>query len=390
MFKKSILLGSISLFTIGPAVSYANTEVFNARQMALGGSSVVSGNYSGVKDNPSLLSNSSENDDFGSNVSLGIEASDPDDLITSIEDVQDEIDNIEGKGMFATYDDAESLVNSIKSLDKKSINVKAGTGIQIALPSDYIGVALVGSTSLKVGGMFRYDPSDTEAKIAFNIADPNGDVSDLDSSVNVSGIGVTEIGLALSHTFKEYNLSIGVTPKYQRIDIIQYSQKIGEFESSDFDVDDYRSEKSGFNADLGVMKYFGNIGQYRIGGSIINLVPVDVKSPLGEEFNLRPVPVIGGGYDNGWLSTTVEVDLKERAGFDHISDVQYAKVGFEIDAFKQAQLRFGYRDAIDGGEEDVLTAGIGISPFNVVHIDVAGLYGSNSTYGASVEIGLNF
>lgn len=388
MFKKAILFSSISMVTLGSTLAQANSDVFNARQMALGGTGVVAGDYSGVKENPALLSNFHESDDFGSNLSVGVEASDPDDFISAVEDVQDEIDNVESKGSSATIADGEALIDSLRALDERGVIVKAGGGAQITIPSEKVGVALVGSTSLRIGGMFNYDPSDDEVKIANNIAFNNGDMSNLESTVNVSGVGITEVGLALSHTFKDYDLSVGLTPKYQRIDVIQYAQKIGDFESSDFDVDEFRNEKSAFNADIGVMKYFGETDQYRLGASVLNMVPVDVKSPLGAEFNLRPVPVVGGGYDNGWISTTVEVDLKERAGFDQVADVQYAKLGFEIDVFKQAQLRLGYRDAINGGEEDVITAGFGISPFDVIHLDIAAIYGSNSTYGGSLELGV--
>lgn len=388
MFKKILLVSSISALTVGASLSHANSDVFNARQMALGGTSVASGDYSGVKENPALLSSFHESDDFGANLSVGIEASDPDDFVSAVEDVQSEIDNIESKGSSATLGDGEALIDSLRELDERGVTVKAGGGSQISIPMEKYGIALVGSTTLRLGGMFDYDPSDDESKIASNIAFNNGDMSNLESSVNVSGVGVTEVGLALSYTFDEYDLSVGFTPKYQRIDIIQYSQKVGDFESTDFDIDEYRNEKSAVNADIGVMKYFGDTNEYRVGASVLNLSPVDVKSPLGEEFNLRPVPVIGGGYDNGWLATTVEIDLKERAGFDQIADVQFAKVGFEIDVFKQAQLRLGYRDAINGGEEDVITAGFGVSPFDVIHLDIAGIYGSNSTYGGSIEFGM--
>lgn len=388
MFKKTILVSSVTAAMLGSSFAQANADVFNARQMALGGTGVASGDHSGVKENPALLSNFQENDDFGTNLSVGIEASDPDDFVTGVEDVQAEIDNLEQKGSSATVSDGEALVDSLRALDERTVTVKAGGGGQITIPSEKIGIALVGSTSLRLSGMFDYDESDDEAKIAGNIAFNDGDMSNLESSVNVSGYGITEVGIALSHTFKKYDVNFGFTPKYQRIDVIKYEQKIGEYESSDYDADENRNEKAGFNADIGVMKHFGNIDQYRLGASVLNLVPVDVKAPDGQEFNLRPVPVIGGGYDNGWFSTSVEVDLKERAGFDQVAAVQFAKFGMEFDIFKQAQLRVGYRDAINGGEEDVLTAGFGVSPFDVIHVDIAGIYGSNQTYGGSIELGV--
>ncbi|KJH01276.1 conjugal transfer protein TraF, partial [Escherichia coli] len=36
------------------------------------------------------------------------------------------------------------------------------------------------------------------------------------------------------------------------------------------------------------------------------------------------------------------------------------------------------------------TAGVGISPFDVVHLDVAGLIGTDNTYGAVAQLQFTF
>lgn len=397
MYIKIALAGAIASLSFGSSLVFA--DQVNARQMALGGTGSVAGDYSGVRSNPSLLSAFHESDDFGTNLSLGIEASDPDDLVKSIENAQDTIDEVEQKidsGTAQPGVDDEALIQSIRDIGGKTVQIKAGLSGQIAVPSDFIGVAIVGGTHLRVASDFTYDPSD-EDRIKHNLI-LNQPMDDLESYIGVTGVGVTEVGVALSHSYADFDfgvagiplgkLAVGVTPKYQRIDLIDYEQSVADFNSSDFNEDNYRTESSGFNADIGFIQYAGDEGQYRFGASVENLVSKEVVSPLGNAYEMKPVPVIGGGYDNGWLSTTVEVDLNERAGFGRISDVQYAKVGVELDAFRNAQLRIGYRDAINGGDEDVVTAGVGISPFDVIHLDIGGLYGSKNTYGVSVQLGV--
>ncbi|ECG6808368.1 conjugal transfer protein TraF, partial [Salmonella enterica subsp. enterica serovar Muenchen] len=42
------------------------------------------------------------------------------------------------------------------------------------------------------------------------------------------------------------------------------------------------------------------------------------------------------------------------------------------------------------GNGSAFTAGIGISPFDVVHIDVSGLAGTDRTYGAIAQLQFTF
>ena len=403
MFKHTALAGAVAFLSLGSSI--VSADYFNARQMALGGTSSIAGDYSGVTSNPALLGNFHSSDDFGTNLSFGIEASDPDDMIDAVDKAQQVIDEVDQKiqdnydyasNPQEAQDDANRVTDAIENLGGKTVHIKAGMGGQVAIPSEFIGVAIVGGSDLRIASDFTYVSSD-EPRIQQNIAlgEP---MDDLQSYVGVNGVGTTEVGLAFSHSFVDLGvnllslplskLSVGVTPKYQRIDLVDYEQTIGDFESSDFNEDNFRTEDSGFNADLGFVQYAGLNNQYRIGASVQNLVSREVESPRGGKYELKPVTVVGGGYDNGWLATTFEVDLSERAGFERVPDEQYAKLGFEIDAFRNAQFRLGYRDSINGQSEDVVTAGIGISPFDVIHLDIAGLYGSNSTYGASIELGV--
>lgn len=397
MYKKLILSAAIGAALASPSLAFA--EYNTAKQMALGGSNVVSGDYSGASGNPSLASNFHESDDFGVNLGINAEASDPDDFLDAVDEAQNTIDEVESKldtGTAQPGVDDVALMDSIENLSGKTVKMKIGAGGQIAIPSNYLGAALVVDSNLNIAADFTYDPSD-ETQIEQNVI--NGDdMTNLNSYVGVTGVGITEAGIALSHSYDSLGwnvsgipmnkLSIGVTPKYQRIDVIDYQQSIADFESSDYDEDQYKTEETGFNADIGFVQYMGEDNQYRIGGAITNLVSKKITSPLGNEFELNPVATIGGGYDNGWLSTTVEVDVNEQKGYGRISDTQYAKIGFEIDAFRNVQFRVGYRDSISGGDEDVMTAGIGISPFDVIHLDVSGLYGSNNTYGVGLQFGV--
>ncbi|EJZ1645337.1 conjugal transfer protein TraF, partial [Escherichia coli] len=57
---------------------------------------------------------------------------------------------------------------------------------------------------------------------------------------------------------------------------------------------------------------------------------------------------------------------------------------------KWAQLRTGYRQNLVSNNGSAFTAGIGLSPFDVIHIDVAGLVGTDNNYGAIAQLQFTF
>ncbi|EGC4493081.1 conjugal transfer protein TraF, partial [Escherichia coli] len=53
-------------------------------------------------------------------------------------------------------------------------------------------------------------------------------------------------------------------------------------------------------------------------------------------------------------------------------------------------LRTGYRQNLASNNGSAFTAGIGLSPFDVIHIDVAGLVGTDNNYGAIAQLQFTF
>jgi hypothetical protein len=246
-----------------------------------------------------------------------------------------------------------------------------------------LGAAVFVVSSARIGIDFSYDDADETNVILGQ--------DSLESSVRSSGYGITEAGVSLSHTIEDLSygtLTLGVAPKYQRVDLIDYEASVSAFETSD--IRDDMVVETGFNADLGALYSFGENSEFAAGFVIRNLVSADVEGKSGETFKIRPVPTAGFSYDNGWISSSFEIDAAKTYGYGRIKDSQFARAGVEIDAFRWAQIRFGYRDDISGGREDVVSAGLGLSPFNVVNIDLAGLYGKNDTYGVALQIGARF
>jgi len=90
------------------------------------------------------------------------------------------------------------------------------------------------------------------------------------------------------------------------------------------------------------------------------------------------------------VTLAADVDLTPASGFSSDEKRQYAGIGAELNAWSWAQLRAGYRADIRNSDNNVVTAGIGISPFDVVHLDLTGMAGTDRTYGAVAQLSFTF
>ncbi|MEC7377297.1 MAG: conjugal transfer protein TraF, partial [Pseudomonadota bacterium] len=175
------------------------------------------------------------------------------------------------------------------------------------------------------------------------------------------------------------------------------------FEDDDFDGEQYQTDKSGFNLDLGAAYAFGSEQQWNAGASVRNLIPMELDSAasrplLGEEvrtLELDPMVTVGLAHRGDYHVITAELDLTKKKAFGYEDDTQWLAVGAEFDAFRYAQLRIGARqnlasnDDNDGIEEKTqFTAGLGLNILGA-RVDLAGLV-SDADVGAAIEVGAAF
>ena len=254
-----------------------------------------------------------------------------------------------------------------------------------------------------MGTHFNYDDED-ESTIIEGILNDDLDGDDLMSGATVLGYSVTEAGLILAKTYKSssFDVHYGTNLKYQRVDLFNYTDTISSFDSDNFDAEEYLADDSQFNLDLGVQIAWGAQRQWQAGLAAKNLMGFDLDSaPLlddgGNElpdssysFSLDPVVTAGLSYDNGTFRLAAEADLTSHGEFASLDEVQYAKVGLELDAWEWAQLRLGYRTDMKSNATDVATVGLGLSPFDVVALDLAAIAGSDNTYGGVIQLGVKF
>ena len=105
-------------------------------------------------------------------------------------------------------------------------------------------------------------------------------------------------------------------------------------------------------------------------------------------FTLKSSTSFGLSYQNSWVSLATDIDLTDREQFATIAPSKYASVGAEFRFYEHIQFRLGYRTDLNDVDDDIYTAGIGISPWEVFAVDIAAFTGDSDTIGAALQLSL--
>lgn len=411
---------SVIFIAMAMSVGVVNAKPFDGRQDAMGGTGVSGANYkSGALFNPALVAKYGKDDDLAIILpTVGVEGHDNDDAIQNGEDIKDAYDGLDAmQGLDPTTatdadrqnatDLSNKAASALRSLDGKTVDVEAGVNMVVAIPSETVSVAVHAATYLNAHALANVSENDFETH-----TDPNTgatvtlptDKNDLESVAVGYAAATTDIGVTLAKGFngpfgKQW---FGITPKFQRLDVANISSNVAEDDAFE-NIRDYQTTKNGFNVDLG---YATELPHDLVGGiAVKNAIPQKVSAPLSKgiqaEYTVSPVVTTSLTW-NPLDSVTMSADLdltpaKNFTGmagvkrFDASSDdVQMAAVGAEYNLADWIQIRGGYKQNLVGNKSGMVTAGLGISPFDVFHIDLAGSYGGSSDVGATLQTSLTF
>lgn len=378
--RKLSLAVSVAALSVVPSLSLA--DIFDARSMGRGGAGLTMGEYNQAILNPALINHFDENDDFSFALNAGVFASDKDDMLQATEDAQDAIDALEDNPALTPGDVFEAN-ERLKDLNDKLVQADVGTSVLIGIPNKSLPAAVVVRGKLSFGTEVTYDDNDALVLAAIDAGVATQD--DLQSSITASAIAVTEGGFMFGH--KMNGLELGATLKAQQIELISYTANVANFDEGDISDSDLSEKSSSVNVDLGANLRLGENGQFVVAGTIENLVPQTFDGPLGTEYEMEPVVTAAVGYGSTYFKAEANMDLTVRNGYDLLADTQFARVGLEFSAGRHFHLRAGYRADLKDNVSDVITGGIGITPFDRFNIDLSGMIGEGETYGAALQIG---
>ncbi|WP_070966525.1 conjugal transfer protein TraF [Vibrio sonorensis] len=367
--------------------SYGAAVVPDGRGNGMGNAGVTSADYVLAPFyNPALVAVYRDSDSFGVLFpAIGIRVRDTDESLATIDDLQDTIKAFEngGSGDQTTVDQLNSYLTRLA--DDKPLAVNGGVGVSVALPIDTI------SSNFFARG---YAEVIASTKIA---ADGGNSASAVqsryeNSSVDVIAFGLEEYGVALAKIFvlSGQQVSIGVTPKLQQMRT--YNQNLSV---EDFDIDDYdqtEKKKNAFNIDLGAVWV---ADQFRAGIAIKDLFSQRIDTLAVNNtmyrYELDTQVTVSGSYTSTYFTATADLDLTEQGRFVNVNDdTQFLRFGIEGNAAGWAQLRAGYEIDIEDTLDNSVTAGIGISPGDLVSFDVAGSYAGDNQFGVSANLAFTF
>ncbi|WP_413283032.1 conjugal transfer protein TraF [Vibrio sp. MA40-2] len=375
----------------------AGTNLADARSVAMGGTGVASADYlTSSFHNPALGAlyrldgHSRGGDDFGLLLpGFGVQLNDQDDMVTTVDDSVDTYDKYEdgfdnGTASAAQSSELDELLEDLE--DKAPVNLNAGVGVVIAVPTQYISVNLFAAGYADVVAISEiadtdssYDSTDaTDVKERFE-----------DSEVGVAGVVVTEIGVALSKQFEIYgqNFAFGISPKLQQFETYASFSTLRDFEIDDYDEN--KQTDSAFNVDLGAAWIHNN---WRVGMVVKDAISKDVQTIDDDvTYQMEPKITIGGAYSSNFFTASLDVDLTKETRFTNLEDdTQFVRFGLEGDAWGWAQLRAGYSIDLEDNTDNTITAGLGLSPFDVINLDLAATYANESSFGASANLAFTF
>lgn len=407
---KTTLQCALLGLALTPGVAMA--QVFDARSMGRAGTGITFGDYNQALTNPALINNVREGDDFAFGVNAGAIASDQDEAIDTIERIQEDVDELEQRclsnPLACDSSDADPIRNKMGVIDEQLIQVDGGGAALVGVPVSGLRIAVTAESSARVGAQFDLDRGDiTGSGVSdpANPPDPDGqnndtggvleDISegqatedDLASSVAASAVRRDEFSAVVGGKALE-DYAWGAQIKLQKLELLDYNVRIADAASADVLDASNSEEHDSANLDLGFRRQPADSG-FSYGATVTNAIPQSFEGPRRVDFEQEPQLNIAGGWQTSWLKSEASVEVNEAPGFAILEDTRFARAGLELSAGQHAHLRLGYRKDLQDNVADLVSAGVGISPFDTVSLDLAGMVGDGDTYGGALQLGLKF
>ncbi len=393
-------------------------ESFTAKRTGQGFTSLTH-DFTSSLSNPALLTKFDDDDDVFFSLNLGVLLSDEYDVIDTTEDIgdnlnqlADDIDAIDYQD-FQTIAEAEiyydnlteqvdNIITDFEKINDKTVKARNGINLQIIIPNNYLSFGLFTNQYGRYGAVMNY--SETDENILngaidncinpLSITACELDIDDLDSTTLAIGYSIIEAGIMAAYPLvnrMNYHLSVGTKLKYQRIDLYYNRVSANDFDDDNFDLtdDEYITDESDSNIDLGLYVAWGKERQWNAALVVNNLKEYSLTHANQDvTFILETSATLGFSYQNNWVSLATELDLTDREHFANFAPSKYAGVGAEFRVYEHLQFRLGYRTDLNDVDDDIYTAGIGISPWDVLAFDIAAFTGDNDTIGAALQLSL--
>lgn len=212
--------------------------------------------------------------------------------------------------------------------------------------------------------------------------------------LGLDSLKFNDFGVALSFPLSIVNMpiSVGISPKVQRVDTYNYAAVTKPFEVGELGNTGYRNDETQFNLDIGVaMEPVEGIIVAMSGRNLINKKLETLESE-GRRVNYRVVPefTVGVTYDWNSLSVTTDIALNAHKRLDETADSQYWRLGGEMRATDWFSLRLGYRHDMKDNTSNIYSLGTGFAIGQVFYLDLTGMVSSDDAIGGVLQTSYHF
>lgn len=407
---KQLFLNGSALFILSTSICVQATNSFNAKHIGQGFTSLTS-DFTAAINNPALANTYDANDDFYFSLGVGLLATDDADVIDTGELISDDIDILSDDIDDLAFDSQTTLIDVANSqlsllvqannitdnltlIDEQPVTARIGTNALVMIPNKYVNLGVFVEQYARLAVTVDYDDTDTILLNAAIITLNSNLLDNLSSSGEGLGYSVIEGGLIIAKNIidnRSFSLNLGTKIKSQRIDIISTSVDINDFDDDEFDLDDDIADSNQANIDLGLYANWGENKQWHFALVGNNLLSHDLDFINDNEtvnFELEANAQAAISYGHSWYRFSAEIDLLDREGFANLEESQYIALGAQFSLGEHAQLRVGARTDINNVDEDVFTFGLGLSPWDIIALDISALKGQDDTLGFALQLGI--
>ncbi|KQA26337.1 conjugal transfer protein TraF [Vibrio metoecus] len=377
---------AVAIAMAASSTAFATNLVMDARGAGMGNTGVSTADYLlAPYYNPALSAVYRKKDSFGVLIpTIGVRAEDKDSSLTTIDDLQDSINQFERLGAgAATQDNINQLNHYLDDLaDDKPLAVTAGIGLAVALPMDAVSLNLFTRGYAEVIG---------KANVADKTGNTANDVQSRyeNSDVDLTAFGYTEVGIAIAKqvVLAGQTVALGVTPKVQQLRTYQQNVSVKSFDLDDYDKSEVKD--NAFNLDMGAVWL---LDQYRLGVVAKDLFAKDIQTMnKNNTYKLDTQVTVSASYVSNFFVAAIDLDVTKQRRFNGDNDdTQFMRFGIEGNAWNWAQLRAGYEVDLQNSLANSVSVGLGISPGDFVNLDFAGSYAGDNQFGLSANIAFTF
>lgn len=391
--KRSQISAAVALAitsTSGFALDYG---IYDARAMAMGGTTVANASAQHAQFyNPALLAlydGDEEETDHGRFYFPMVTAQ----MSDSVFDTADAIDDDDGAAVSDAVeafnadqsqanaaqvrDSSIDLRNTIVDVGNQDLFVDITGGLSVSEPSDRAGGAFYVSMRVLAGGSSQITDSDIALMDDYieamdfaatggasgaahpELFDDDGNLinpsDQIESSADINTLVIGEWGLSMSKEFwlGRQPVALGVTPKIMRVDIFSDTVTYGDTE---LDYSDDKRSHLSMNLDLGMVVPIGD--HFRVALATKDLIPEEFEDANGDVIELKSRSRLGMAFTSKYVDFGIDYDLQKNDTLANELPTQEVSAGLEFKPLKMLDLRFGYRQDLEGLREDILSAGL--------------------------------